>query len=155
MWSETISRSKPRPSTVWAQRASVSGLVPGPKFGTFTPSRTGSTYRVTRRPSRPGAVYLKSEQLRTPGHDAPLAGPLTRPDVSISEALLRGLDVFRRSEPPEGGCDDRAADLYHHHDPVRQRAPAYRVRARAGAGRRAGPLPPRARGQRQVPGRDR
>src|ERR1700750_1517452 len=46
MWSDTISRSKPRPSTVSAQRRSTSGFVPGPKFGTFTPSRTASTYRV-------------------------------------------------------------------------------------------------------------
>ena len=46
MWSEIISRSKPRPSTVWAQRRNRPGVVPGPKFGTFTPIRTGQGYRA-------------------------------------------------------------------------------------------------------------
>ncbi len=30
--------------------------------------------------------------------------------------------MYRRSEPPEGGCDDRAAYLYRHHDSLRERA---------------------------------
>jgi hypothetical protein len=53
MWSEIISRSKPRPSTVCAQRRNRPGAVPGPKFGTFTPIRTGQGYRAAT-PGRNG-----------------------------------------------------------------------------------------------------
>src|SRR5215468_7476750 len=52
MWSEIISRSKPRPSTVWAQRRNRPGVVPGPKFGTFTPNCTGQGYPATTRKER-------------------------------------------------------------------------------------------------------
>src|SRR5215831_7727027 len=52
MWSEIISRSKPRPSTVWAQRRNRPVVVPGPKFGTFTPNCTGQGYPATTRKER-------------------------------------------------------------------------------------------------------
>src|SRR5262249_45877678 len=52
MWSEIMSRSKPRPSTVWAQRRNRPGVVPGPKFGTFTPNCTGQGYPATTRKER-------------------------------------------------------------------------------------------------------
>src|ERR1700761_7451282 len=75
-----MSRPKPRPSAVRAQRRSMAGLVPGPKFGTFTPRRTGVIVALPRG----GRGYTGScEQLRTTGDDAPRAGPLTRPDVPI------------------------------------------------------------------------
>src|ERR1700757_1814131 len=50
MWSEIISRSKPRPSTVCAQWRNTPGSVPGPKFGTFTPIRTRQGYPAVIEP---------------------------------------------------------------------------------------------------------
>jgi hypothetical protein len=37
-WSDIMSRSKPSPSTMRAHSRSTPGSVPGPKFGTLTPS---------------------------------------------------------------------------------------------------------------------
>ena len=73
MWSETISRSKPRPSTVCAQLCSTLGLVPGPKFGTFTPIRTGSGYPVItstgRESSRRSGRSAVDLRVALPGDD--------------------------------------------------------------------------------------
>src|ERR1700761_8822233 len=92
-----MSRPKPRPSAVRAQRRSMAGLVPGPKFGTFTPRRTGVIVALPRG----GRGYTGScEQLRTTGDDAPRAGPLTRPDVPIPRPCYRGLDVFSGARSP-------------------------------------------------------
>nr|WP_236004011.1 hypothetical protein [Nonomuraea antri] len=44
-WSDTISTSNPSPSATCAQRHNRSGSVPGPKFGTLTPSRILPGYR--------------------------------------------------------------------------------------------------------------
>ena len=64
MWSEIISRSKPRPSTVCAQRRSNPGAVPGPKFGTFTPIRTGQGYPHPRRVARETVLRELSTAVR-------------------------------------------------------------------------------------------
>src|SRR5215468_6757504 len=86
MWSEIISRSKPRPSTVWAQRRNRPGVVPGPKFGTFTPNCTGQGYPATTRKERMPAWMWPLRQrvqrqvmvTRVPGRTrVPGAGPRT------------------------------------------------------------------------------
>src|ERR1022692_4789039 len=119
MWSDTISRSKPRPSTVCAQLRSMPGSVPGPKFGTFTPISTvqpclgrsspRTRYAPRRVPAGPGA----------PGKER-LAWLAWRAGL-VDEVLDRLHAGCSPPEPPEQGQhvpearDDEAVE----HDLVR------------------------------------
>src|SRR5580700_3175131 len=103
MWSDIISRSKPRPSTVSAQRRSTSGSVPGPKFGTFTPSRTGPTYRVTMLAPASGVTL---EPLRT-GQLAFQRGAETWRDPGLRGLGVLGVGADPLAEPLRLGVQGR------------------------------------------------
>src|SRR5262249_20078282 len=125
MWSEIISRSKPRPSTVCAQRRRRPGAVPGPKFGTFTPIRTGQGYpaatpkgmaRGGRR--RPGLRFGGGHHPHRWVHAkaAPRAVDLAELGRGQRRRVLRGV-----AEVEDG---DAAARLEHTHDLADRRGPA-------------------------------
>src|SRR5689334_9500239 len=67
-----MSRSNPRPSTVRAQSRSTPGVVPGPKFGTFTPISTPP--RLCRRGR--GPVQLAGRLCSPTAEPARPIGPL-------------------------------------------------------------------------------
>src|SRR5215469_4174119 len=108
MWSETISRSKPRPSTVCAQRRNVPGAVPGPKFGTFTPIRTGQDYPAAARAepnySGSGADTGESGTVIDPAIESHYGTGYERsrlfPDGRPSLEYVRSMELLGRLLPP-------------------------------------------------------